>query len=59
MRRLLVAVLLLTTALPAAAREPSAAQAAQQERMRECNRDARGKTGAERKAFMRECLRRR
>lgn len=58
---LLIAALL-TVAVPVAAAErraPTPAQQAQQERMRGCNADARGKAGEERKAFMRECLRRR
>lgn len=57
----LVAVLLGAGAATAAerARPASAAQQAQQDRMRSCNVDARGKTGEDRKAFMRTCLRRR
>jgi len=38
------------------AKPPSPAQAAQQERMKSCNKDATGKTGDYRKAFMKECL---
>ncbi|MBI2308243.1 MAG: phosphate-starvation-inducible protein PsiF [Rhodocyclales bacterium] len=37
-------------------KEPSAAQKAQQTRMKECNAQATGKTGDARKAFMKECL---
>lgn len=37
-------------------KEPSAAQKAQQNKMKECNAQAAGKTGDERKAFMKECL---
>ena len=37
-------------------KEPSAAQKAQQEKMKTCNAQATGKTGAERKTFMKECL---
>lgn len=42
----------------AAKKEPSPAQKAQQEKMRQCNKDAKDKTlkGDERKAFMKECL---
>ncbi len=35
---------------------PSAAQKAQQEKMRSCNAQAKDKKGDERKAFMKECL---
>lgn len=35
---------------------PSKAKTAQQERMVSCNKDAKGKTGDERKAFMSTCL---
>ena len=41
-----------TLATPA---EP-AAKTAQQAKMKQCNTDATGKKGAERKAFMKECL---
>ncbi len=34
----------------------SAAKSAQQEKMKACNADAKGKKGDERKAFMTECL---
>jgi hypothetical protein len=37
-------------------KEPSAAQKAQQEKMKGCNAEAAGKKGDERKAFMKECL---
>lgn len=37
-------------------KEPSAAQKAQQEKMKACNEKATGKKGDERKAFMKECL---
>lgn len=37
-------------------KEPSAAQKAQQDRMRNCNAEATGKTGEERKVFMKQCL---
>ena len=35
---------------------PSAAQKAQQEKMKSCNAQAKNKKGDERKAFMKECL---
>ncbi|MFC5302138.1 PsiF family protein [Azospira restricta] len=37
-------------------KEPSAAQKAQQAKMKDCNAQAAGKTGDERKAFMKQCL---
>lgn len=37
-------------------KEASPAQKAQQEKMKTCNAQATGKAGAERKAFMKECL---
>lgn len=37
-------------------KEASPAQKAQRERMKTCNAQAAGKTGDERKAFMKECL---
>lgn len=37
-------------------KEPSAAQKAQQTRMKDCNAQATGKTGDDRKAFMKQCL---
>lgn len=37
-------------------KEASPAQKAQRERMKTCNAQASGKTGDERKAFMKECL---
>jgi len=36
--------------------QPTAAQSAQQSKMTTCNKDAAGKKGDERKAFMKECL---
>lgn len=60
MHRLVLTVLLLATA-PALAepRAPSAAQQAQQERMRGCNVEARSRnlSGEPRKGFMAQCLR--
>ncbi len=37
-------------------KEPSAAQKAQQDKMKMCNEKAAGKKGDERKAFMKDCL---
>lgn len=37
-------------------KEPSAAQKAQRERMKDCNAKAAGQAGDERKAFMKQCL---
>jgi hypothetical protein len=41
---------------PTPAKTPSPAQAAQQEKMATCNKNADGKKGDERKAFMKTCL---
>ena len=61
MIRLAFAAVLLLAAAPAEAREPTPAQQAQHQRMRSCNADARTRDlhGDPRKAFMRDCLRRR
>lgn len=61
MIRLAFAALLLIAATPADAREPTPAQQVQHQRMRSCNADARTRElrGDPRKAFMRDCLRRR
>jgi hypothetical protein len=40
----------------AGAADPTPAQQAQQQRMTQCNKDAAGKSGDERKAFMKSCL---
>ena len=50
---LFTAALLASTAHAA---DPSPAQKAQQMRMTQCNKDAEGKSGDARKAFMSECL---
>lgn len=54
----LVAACMLAAALPvyAADVEPSAAQKAQQDKMKTCNVKAEGKTGDDRKKFMSSCL---
>jgi protein involved in temperature-dependent protein secretion len=41
---------------PAAAATASPAKSAQQQKMTQCNKDATGKKGDERKAFMKACL---
>lgn len=63
MRHVALSLALLALALPAAAadkphREPSAAQRAQYEKMRQCNVMAKEKAlrGDPRKAFMKDCL---
>jgi hypothetical protein len=64
MRIVLLVPALMVLALPAMAegtrptRQPSEAQAAQQQRMRQCNTDARTNnlSGDARKEFMRRCL---
>jgi hypothetical protein len=49
--------LVLAAALPAAhAADEAKAPTAQQQRMKQCNADASGKSGDERKAFMKDCL---
>jgi hypothetical protein len=40
----------------AASPQPAEAKTAQQSKMKQCNEQAKGKTGDERKAFMKECL---
>lgn len=40
----------------AAAQPAAAASGGQQNKMKQCNADAKGKKGDERKAFMKECL---
>ena len=44
------------SAATAAASKPAAAPTTQQEKMKACNAQAKGKKGDERKAFMAECL---
>ncbi len=53
---LLAAGLGLALCSAAYAADPSPAQKAQQERMKQCNADAGDKKGDERKAFMSKCL---
>jgi len=58
MGRLLVMVMAgaFAAAAPAFAAETTPAQNAQQEKMKDCNKQAEGKTGDARKAFMQSCL---
>jgi len=56
MKTILTAALLAFGLVAAHAADPSPAQKAQQQRMAQCNQDATGKTGDERKAFMKDCL---
>jgi hypothetical protein len=56
MRTLLAIALTIFACVAAQAADPSPAQKAQQERMANCNKQADGKKGDERKAFMSECL---
>ena len=46
----------LAVAAPAFAADATPAQNAQQEKMKDCNKQAEGKTGDARKAFMQSCL---
>ena len=55
MKKLIIAALALSC--PAAfAADPAPAKNAQQSKMATCNKEAEGKKGDERKAFMKECL---
>ncbi len=56
MKTILTAVTLAFGLVAAQAADPSPAQKAQQARMAQCNKDAEGKTGDDRKAFMKTCL---
>jgi len=61
MKKTVVALCFLFAAAPLAlaqdkAKQPSAKQRAQQERMRDCNAKAKDKKGDERKKFMSVCL---
>jgi len=51
-----VAGLALSFTTAQAADAPAKAPTAQQNKMKTCNAEAKGKTGDERKAFMKECL---
>jgi Spy/CpxP family protein refolding chaperone len=56
MKTILAAALTALACCAAQAADPTPAQKAQQERMANCNKQAEGKKGDERKAFMSECL---
>lgn len=58
MKTILFATLMAVCAMPASAADAAAAKpkTAQQQRMTDCNAEATGKTGAERKTFMSSCL---
>lgn len=53
---LLISSAFATCAFAADPAAPAAGKSAQQTRMTTCNKDAAGKKGDERKAFMKECL---
>jgi psiF repeat len=50
------AIVALAVAMLVSASAPALAESAQQSRMKDCNAQAKGKSGDERKAFMRSCL---
>lgn len=50
------AIVALAAAILVSASVPALAETAQQNRMKECNTEAKGKTGDARKAFMKSCL---
>jgi len=50
------AIVALALAMLVSASTPALAESAQQSRMKECNAQAKGKMGDERKAFMKSCL---
>lgn len=58
MKTILFATLMAVCAMPASAADATAAKpkTAQQQRMTDCNAEATGKTGDERKTFMSSCL---
>lgn len=56
MKKLLIAITSFALATPLLLATPAMAQTAQQNKMKQCNADATGKKGDERKAFMKECL---
>lgn len=55
MKKLIIAVLALSCSAAFAA-DPAPAKNSQQSKMTTCNKEAEGKKGDERKAFMKECL---
>jgi hypothetical protein len=50
------AIIALAAAMMISASAPAVAKTSQQERMKECSAQAKGKTGEERKTFMKSCL---
>ena len=56
MKKLIGLLALSLMALSAQAADDKKAPTPQQERMKSCNADAKGKSGDERKAFMKDCL---
>lgn len=56
MKKLLTALACATLAVPMLMAAPAMAETAQQNKMTACNKDATGKKGDERKAFMKDCL---
>jgi len=56
MKKLLTAIACATLAVPMLLAAPAMAQNSQQTKMAACNKDATGKKGDERKAFMKDCL---
>lgn len=56
MKKLLIAIASFALATPLLLATPAMAQNTQQNKMSACNKDAAGKKGDERKAFMKECL---
>jgi hypothetical protein len=56
LKTILIAITLAAATLAAPARAADAAPTSQQSRMAVCNKEAVGKKGDERKAFMKQCL---
>ncbi|KAF1049073.1 MAG: Phosphate starvation-inducible protein PsiF [Herbaspirillum frisingense] len=56
MKKLLIAITSFALAAPLLVAAPAMAQNSQQDKMKQCNADAAGKKGDERKAFMSSCL---
>lgn len=56
MKKLLIAITTASLAIPMLLAAPAMAENPQQTKMAACNKDAAGKKGDERKAFMKDCL---
>ncbi|MBB5390794.1 MULTISPECIES: PsiF family protein [unclassified Herbaspirillum] len=56
MKKMLIAITSFALATPLLLATPAMAENAQQSKMAACNKDATGKKGDERKAFMKDCL---